>query len=52
MKFTFLIPVRMESSRFYGKPLKLIDNLPVLHWVYNNCKNSKYNLFNDAYSFE
>lgn len=44
MKFTFLIPVRMESSRFYGKPLKLIDNLPVLHWVYNNCKNSKYNL--------
>jgi len=42
MKFYFLIPVRMESSRFFGKPLKLIDNKPVLHWVYDNCSKSRF----------
>lgn len=41
-QFTFIIPARMESSRFPDKPLKMLDKKPVIDWVYNNCYNSKY----------
>lgn len=41
-KFSFVIPARMESSRFPGKPLKLLKGIPVIDWVYNNCYKSIY----------
>jgi len=42
IKFDFIIPARMESSRFPGKPLKNLANKCVIDWVYNNCLESKY----------
>lgn len=30
MKPIIIIPARMDASRFYGKPLKLINNLPIV----------------------
>lgn len=41
-KFTFIIPARMESTRFPNKPLKTLVNKTVLDWVYDNCMNSKF----------
>ena len=42
MKYTFLIPARMESTRFPNKPLKKLAGRPVLDWVYQNCMKSRY----------
>ena len=39
-----MIPARMGSSRFPGKPLYKILGKELIHHVYNNCKESK--LFN------
>ena len=39
-RFVFIIPARMESSRFPGKPLEPLGGKPVIDWVYENCKNS------------
>ena len=36
-----IIPARMESTRFAGKPLALIQGLPMIHHVYNNSTKSK-----------
>ena len=42
-----IIPVRMSSSRFYGKPLAKILNKEMLFWVYEHSKESK--LLDDIY---
>ena len=42
MKILAIIPARMGSSRFPGKPLALINNKPMIGHVYENvskCKN-------------
>lgn len=36
-----IIPARMASSRFPGKPLKLIHGIPMIGHVYYRCKLSK-----------
>ena len=41
MKIIGIIPARMSSSRFPGKPLALIKNKPMLQWVIDGVKNSK-----------
>jgi len=41
-KTTFIIPARMESTRFPNKPLKTLKDRPVIDWVYQNCLKSKY----------
>lgn len=41
MKIIAVIPARMASSRFPGKPLKKIKGEPMLKWVYNGIKNSE-----------
>ena len=41
-KYTFVIPARMESSRFPGKPLKKLSDRPIIDWVYENCSKSKF----------
>ena len=33
-----LIPARMESSRFPGKPICSINGYPMIYWVYNQAK--------------
>ena len=38
MKKIIIIPARMNSSRFYGKPLKLINKTPMIGHVYNKAK--------------
>ena len=35
-KIIGLIPARMESSRFPGKPICLINDKPMIYWVYQN----------------
>ena len=41
MKILALIPARMNSSRFPGKPLKTILGKPMIQRVYENVKKSK-----------
>ena len=36
-----VIPARMQSSRFYGKPLAKILGKEMLQWVYDICKECK-----------
>jgi 3-deoxy-manno-octulosonate cytidylyltransferase (CMP-KDO synthetase) len=36
MKFIAIIPARYQSTRFPGKPLALIDDKPMIQWVYEN----------------
>jgi len=36
MKFVGIIPARFQSSRFPGKPLAIINNKPMIQWVYEN----------------
>jgi len=40
-KILALIPARMGSSRFPGKPMAKINNKPMIEIVYNNVKKSK-----------
>lgn len=40
-KIIGLIPARMESSRFPGKPIYLINNKPMIYWVYEQAKKVK-----------
>ena len=37
MKILCLIPARLNSSRFPGKPLALINGKPMIHHVYEKC---------------
>jgi len=41
MKILAIIPARMNSSRFYGKPLKKILGMPMIERVYRNVSKSK-----------
>ena len=41
MNIIGVIPARMASSRFPGKPLKLINGKPMLEWVIDGIKKSK-----------
>lgn len=36
MKFIGIIPARFQSTRFPGKPLAIINNKPMIQWVYEN----------------
>lgn len=36
MKIVSIIPARMGSSRFPGKPMALIKNIPMIEYVYKN----------------
>lgn len=40
MKFIGIIPARFESTRFPGKPLAMINNKPMIQWVYENASKS------------
>lgn len=42
MKILSIIPARMGSSRFPGKPLKLINGKPMIQYVFENSKKSKF----------
>ena len=41
MKIISIIPARMGSSRFPGKPLAKINGVPMIQHVYNNVKKNK-----------
>jgi 3-deoxy-manno-octulosonate cytidylyltransferase (CMP-KDO synthetase) len=41
MRIIGVIPARFGSTRFEGKPLKLISGKPLLHWVIEGSKKSK-----------
>lgn len=43
MKILSLIPARMNSTRFPGKPIKFINKIPMIVHVFNNLKKSKIN---------
>ena len=47
MKIISIIPARMGSSRFPGKPLALVNNIPMIEYVYNQVKKS--DKLNDVY---
>ncbi len=36
MKFIAIIPARYHSTRFPGKPLALLNDKPIIQWVYEN----------------
>ncbi|MDC0612596.1 3-deoxy-manno-octulosonate cytidylyltransferase [Vibrio sp.] len=40
MSFSVVIPARYQSSRLPGKPLELIDNKPMIQWVYEQAVQS------------
>lgn len=46
-KIIAIIPARMGSSRFYGKPLKLINKIPMIQRVYENVR--KCSFIDDVY---
>lgn len=41
-KVIAVIPARMGSTRFHGKPLYIINGKPLIEWVYLGVKNSKW----------
>ena len=47
MKIVGIIPARMESSRFPGKPLANILGMPMIGHIYHRCKMS--NILDDVY---
>jgi len=47
MNIVCIIPARYGSSRFEGKPLKLINGKPMIAWVYKQAK--KVERFNEVY---
>lgn len=40
MSFTVIIPARYQSTRLPGKPLALIDDKPMIQWVYEQALKS------------
>jgi 3-deoxy-manno-octulosonate cytidylyltransferase (CMP-KDO synthetase) len=40
MKFIGIIPARYQSTRFPGKPLAMINNKPMIQWVYENVEKA------------
>ena len=47
MKIIGIIPARMESSRFPGKPLADLLGMPMIGHVYHRCKMS--NILDEVY---
>ena len=45
MKFIGIIPARYESTRFPGKPLAIINDKPMIQWVYENTSKSLENVW-------
>ncbi len=48
MKTLIIIPARMESSRFPGKPLKKINGIPMIEMIYKKLSrslNNKHHLY-------
>ncbi len=41
MKAAIVIPARYDSSRFPGKPLAMIEGMPMILWVYHRCTKSE-----------
>ena len=41
MKILGVIPARYASTRFPGKPLRVIAGKPLIQWVVEQCKNAK-----------
>jgi 3-deoxy-manno-octulosonate cytidylyltransferase (CMP-KDO synthetase) len=41
MKIVGIVPARMDSSRFPGKPMAMIHGMPMIGHVYHRCKMSK-----------
>lgn len=46
-KVVIIIPARYDSTRFPGKPLALINNKPMIQWVYERV--AKVNVIDDVY---
>jgi len=42
MKITAIIPARISSTRLPEKPLAMIGEKPLIQWVYENVRRSKY----------
>ena len=42
LKIIALIPARMGSSRFPGKPMKNINGKPMIHHVYERVSQNRY----------
>jgi len=42
MKITAIIPARISSTRLPEKPLAMIGEKPLIQWVYENVRHSKY----------
>ncbi len=40
MKFIGIIPARYQSTRFPGKPLAMLNNKPVIQWVFENASEA------------
>lgn len=40
-KIIGLIPARMESSRFPGKPICRIKNKPMIYWIYEQALKNR-----------
>lgn len=47
MIISCIIPARMQSSRFYGKPLAIVGNVPMIQKVYDNAV--KANIFDEVF---
>ena len=35
-----IIPARIKSTRLPGKPLKIINNKPLIYWTWKNCSKA------------
>ncbi len=40
-----IIPARFQSTRFPGKPLELLDDKPIIQWVYENAARAVENVW-------
>ena len=40
MRTAILIPARYASTRFPGKPLTLLDGVPMVRWVFERCRKA------------
>lgn len=50
MKSTaILIPARYQSTRFPGKPLTLLDGVPMVRWVYERCRKAAIEIDADVF---
>lgn len=45
MECIAIIPARFQSTRFPGKPLELLDNKPIIQWVYENAARAVENVW-------